>query len=46
MTNPANHQQLIEKILGDPLLLRRLTQRVYQLLLDEVYYGRDRNPGA
>jgi hypothetical protein len=33
---------LIQKILQDPVLLRRLSDQVYQLLLNDLYLDRDR----
>jgi len=34
--------QLIDKIMGDPLLLRKLSDRVYELMLEELRNTRDR----
>lgn len=39
---PAEQTALIEKILQDPLLLRRLCDRVYQLMLEDARLQRDR----
>lgn len=44
MTVNTKDTALIDKILQDPLLLRRLSERVYQLLLDDLYLQRDRSP--
>jgi len=42
--NPAHDPEMINKILQEPLLLRRLSDQVYQLLLDDLYRQRDRFP--
>lgn len=34
--------QLIDKIMVDPLLLRKLSDRVYELMLEELRNTRDR----
>ncbi len=46
MKNPASAKtsELIDKILQQPLLLQQLTDRVYQLLLNDVQVQRDRSP--
>jgi hypothetical protein len=41
-TTPQQQTEMIEKVLHDPLLLRRLSDRIYQLLLDDVLMQRDR----
>ncbi len=38
----AEQAAVIEKILQDPLLLRRLCDRVYQLMLEDARLQRDR----
>lgn len=38
----ATQTELIEKILQDPLLLRRLSDRVYHLMLEEMRLQHDR----
>jgi hypothetical protein len=37
---------LAEKILKDPLLLRRLNDRIYDIFLDEIRQVRDRAHGG
>lgn len=44
MAEPVDNSKLIDQILQDPLLLRKLSDRVYQLLLEDLYHQRDRNP--
>lgn len=44
MDNTTYAPELIKKILQDPLLLKRLSDRVYQLLRDDLAIQRDRNP--
>ncbi|MCY7320362.1 MAG: hypothetical protein LH660_00795 [Phormidesmis sp. CAN_BIN36] len=44
MTNKAQNTQVIEKILQDPLLIQRLSDQVYQLLLQDLIIQRDRLP--
>jgi hypothetical protein len=38
--------KIAEKILQDPILLRRLNDRIYNIFLDEMRQARDRNPGG
>ena len=44
MTDKAQNAEIIEKILQDPLLIQRLSDRVYQLLLQDLVIQRDRSP--
>jgi hypothetical protein len=44
MTNSARNSDLIDKILQQPLLLQQLSDRVYQLLLNDLLIQRDRAP--
>lgn len=41
----TSHQlsQKVDRILADPLLLRRLSDRVYQLWLEDLHHQRDRS---
>lgn len=42
MNNSSHDARLIEQILQQPLLLQQLTDRVYQLLLNDLLIQRDR----
>ena len=44
MVDPSNNTATIEKILQNPLLLQRLSEQVYQLLLQDIVIQRDRTP--
>jgi hypothetical protein len=44
MANSSKDTELIEKILQDPLLLRKLSEKVYRLLIDDLYIQCDRFP--
>lgn len=35
--------QLVEKVMLDPILLRRLSNRVYELMLEDLRNQRDRS---
>ncbi len=43
MMGTAQNAKNIEKILQDPLLIQRLSDRVYQLLLQDLTIQRDRS---
>jgi len=43
MMDKAQNTEIIEKILQDPLLIQRLSDRVYQLLLQDLIIQRDRS---
>jgi hypothetical protein len=43
---PGISVQLADKILQDPILLRRLNDRIYNIFLDDMRQARDRNPGG
>jgi len=43
MIDKAQNTEIIEKILQDPLLIQRLSDRVYQLLLQDLIIQRDRS---
>jgi hypothetical protein len=44
MADSPDNAATIEKILQDPLLLQRLSEQVYQLLLQDIVIQRDRTP--
>ena len=44
MTDKAQNAEIIEKTIQDPLLIQRLSDRVYQLLLQDLVIQRDRSP--
>lgn len=44
MTDKAQNTEVIEKILQDPLLIQRLSDQVYRLLLQDLTIQRDRSP--
>jgi hypothetical protein len=44
MMDKAQNTEIIEKILQDPLLIQRLSDRVYQLFLQDLTIQRDRLP--
>lgn len=46
MTDPKHVSQLAEQILNDPVLLYRLSDRVYQLMAEELRNQRDRLGGG
>lgn len=43
MMDKAQNTEIIEKILQDSLLIQRLSDRVYQLLLQDLIIQRDRS---
>jgi hypothetical protein len=42
MTEPTKYSQLADQILKDPLVLQKLCDRVYALMLEEVRNQSDR----
>ncbi|MEL6166156.1 MAG: hypothetical protein AAFR37_21230 [Cyanobacteria bacterium J06628_3] len=44
MTKKPQINQKIQKILSDDILLQKLSDKVYKLMLEEIQNERDRNP--
>jgi hypothetical protein len=44
MTKPTQLLQITDKVLQDPILLRKLCDRIYQLMTDDLQNQRDRHP--
>ncbi|MFB2835642.1 MULTISPECIES: hypothetical protein [Floridanema] len=42
-SNKSEISQLVEKVMLDPILLRRLSNRVYELMLEDLRNQRDRS---
>jgi hypothetical protein len=43
MIDNAENAKLIDKLLRDPLLLRKLSDKVYQLMVEDLRQQRDRS---
>ena len=44
MTKKPQINQIVEKVLSDDILLQKLSEKVYKLMLEEIQNERDRNP--
>ena len=44
MTKKPQMNQIFEKVLSDDILLQKLSEKVYKLMLEEIQNERDRNP--
>jgi len=44
MTKKSQLNQIAEKVLSSDILLQKLSEKVYKLMLEEIQNERDRNP--
>ncbi len=44
MTEKPQINQIAQKVLSDDILLQKLSDKVYKLMLEEIQNERDRNP--
>ena len=42
MSNPEQLAKIAEKVLNDPVLLRKISDRIYELMQEETYNHRER----
>ncbi len=43
MTDNTEISKLIDKVLRDPLLMRKISEKVYQLMVEDLRQQRDRS---
>ncbi len=43
MTDNTEISKLIDKVLRDPLLMRKMSEKVYQLMVEDLRQQRDRS---
>lgn len=43
MTDNTENSKLIDKVLRDPLLMRKISEKVYQLMVEDLRQQRDRS---